>query len=64
MTATTQLNQLPLPQEACADPERLVRGGPTLTTIFLVDGGWEDRNSKYHYKQEAGHHRPASETPF
>ena len=34
----------------CVDPERFLRGGPTLTTFlsicFLVDEG----GSKYHYK--------------
>ena len=36
---------------ACADPESFARGGPTLTTFFLVD------------EIKAGHHQPASETP-
>ena len=30
-----------------ADPEKNVRGGQTLTALFLVDEGWE----KYHYKR-------------
>ena len=30
---------------ACADPENFVRGGPTLTTLFLADEGWVDPNS-------------------
>ena len=29
----------------CADPERYVRGGPTLTLTFLVDEGREDQNT-------------------
>ena len=29
----------------CADPESFVRGGPTLTTIFLIDEGREDPNT-------------------
>ena len=32
----------------CADPESFARGGPTLTTFFLVDEGREDQ---YHYKR-------------
>ena len=26
----------------CGDPESFVKGGPTLTTLFLVDKGRED----------------------
>ena len=33
------------PNKACADPESYVRGGPTLTTVFLVDEGREDQNT-------------------
>ena len=47
--------------ELCADPERFVRWGPTLTTffsLFLVDEGREDPNEK------AGHYLPARETPY
>ena len=40
---------------ACANPESFVRGGPTWQSFFLVYEGREDT---------AGHHRPASETPF
>ena len=29
------------------DPERFFRGGPTLATCFLVDGGREDPNTNY-----------------
>ena len=29
----------------CADPESFARGGPTLTTVFLVDNGREDPNT-------------------
>ena len=47
----------------CTDPERFDRGGPTLTTffvvVFLVDEGREDPNTT-----KVGHHRPASETSF
>ena len=44
-----------------ADSESYVRGGPTLPffSFFLVDEGREGQNTTY-----AGHHRPASETPF
>ena len=28
-----------------ADPEQFVRGGPTLTGVFLGDGGKEDPNT-------------------
>ena len=34
-----------LPLAACTDPESFVRGGPTFTTIFLVDEGKEDPNT-------------------
>ena len=40
---------------ACADPER----GPTLTTFFLLMMGERIQTPLY-----AGHHWPASETPF
>ena len=33
----------------CADPESFVRGGPALTTFFLVYEG--SGGSKYHYKR-------------
>ena len=45
----------------CADQESVARGGPTLTTFFFfffLDEGKDYPNSK------AGHHWPASETPF
>ena len=42
---------------SCTDPERFVRGGPTLTMVFLVD-------ERIKIPLSAGHHRPASETPF
>ena len=42
---------------SCTNPERFVRGGPTLTKVFLVD-------ERIKIPQSAGHHRPASETPF
>ena len=42
---------------SCTDPERFVRGGPTLTKVFLVD-------ERIKIPLSAGHHRPASETPF
>ena len=42
-----------------ADPEKIVREGPTLTTFFLADEGREDQNITI-----SSHHRPASETPF
>ena len=29
----------------CADPERFVRGGPTLTMFFLADEGRDDQNT-------------------
>ena len=29
----------------CADPESFVRGGPTLTTFFLVGEGRDDPNT-------------------
>ena len=29
----------------CADSESFVRGGPTLTMLFLVDEGWDDPNT-------------------
>ena len=41
-----------------SDPESLVRGGPTLTSVFR-----RKRRSKQ-IPLKAGHHRPASETPF
>ena len=28
-----------------ADPDSIVRGGPTLTTCFLIDGGRGDSNT-------------------
>ena len=31
--------------QPCADPESYVRGGPTLTLIFVVDEGSEDQNT-------------------
>ena len=45
---------------ACSDPESFVRGGPTLTTLFLVDDG----RTEDPYKIKAGHHRLTIETPF
>ena len=42
---------------SCTDPERFVRGGPTLTKVFLVD-------ERIKIPPSAGHHQPASETPF
>ena len=36
--------------ESCAGPESFVRGGPTLTTFFLlVDEARVDPNSMFHY---------------
>ena len=32
-------------ERSCADPESFVRGGPTLTPLFLLVG------SKFHYKR-------------
>ena len=47
---------------SCADPDSFARCGPTLTTFFfvffLVDEG------RIQIPLSAGHHRPASETPF
>ena len=34
----------------CADPESFVRGGATVTVVFLIDGGGGLVGSKYHYK--------------
>ena len=34
---------------ACADPENIARGGPTLTTYFLFLR--EEDTNKYNYKQ-------------
>ena len=31
-------------QESSADPQSFVKGGPTLTRVFLVDQGKEDQN--------------------
>ena len=45
----------------CADPESFARGGPTVTT-FLLFSFYEGKRIKIALK--AGHHRPASETPF
>ena len=39
-------------QFACADPKSFIRGGPTLTTFFLVEGIMP---------LKVGHHRPASD---
>ena len=44
-------------QHACADTESFANGGPTLT-FFCVRGG------RIQMALKAGHHRPASETPF
>ena len=33
------------PKDTCADPESIVRGGPTLTRFFLIDEGREDPNT-------------------
>ena len=45
---------------SCADPDIIVRGGPTLTTFFfsLLRGG------RIKIPLLAVHHRSASETPF
>ena len=45
--------------KTCPDPESFVRGSPTLTAFFfgLMSGGNQ-------IPLLAGHHRPASETPF
>ena len=43
----------------CADPESFVRGwGGATVTFFVVDEG------RIQIALSAGHHRPASETPF
>ena len=44
---------------ACADPESFVRGGPTLTTFFLVDEEREDPNAII-----SGPSSASSKTPF
>ena len=47
---------------ACADPENFVRGGPTLTTyLFFLK---LMRGEMIQIPLKAGHHQPASETPF
>ena len=49
---------------ACADPESFVRG-PILTLLFFfVGGGVVDERREDLNTTKAGHHRPASETPF
>ena len=45
--------------KACADPESFARGGPTLTTFFLLM-----RGGRIQISLKAGRHRPTSETPF
>ena len=46
-----KLNKHPPPTDdhrflfTCADPESFARGGPTLTTLFLVDDGRENSNT-------------------
>ena len=52
--------------DAYADPESVVRGGPTLTFFFFGGGGGvgEMRGEKIQVPLYAGHHRPASETPL
>ena len=47
---------------ACADPEKFVRGGPTLTTFFFFFKLM--RGDMIQIPLKADHHRPASETPF
>ena len=42
-----------------ADPECFVRGGTTLTTFYLLM-----REGAIEIPLQAGHHRPARETPF
>ena len=49
---------------ACADPESFVRGGPTLTTFFSFFFFSLIRGGRIQIPLLAGHHRPASETPF
>ena len=44
---------------ARADVESFVRGGPTLTMFFLVDGEREDPNTT-----KVVHHLRVNETPF
>ena len=46
-----------------ADPERFVRGGPTLTTFFFVFLVLM-RREMIQIPLLAGQKRPASETPF
>ena len=41
------------------DPESFARGGQTLATFFFFDGG-----ERIQIPLKAGHHLPASETPF
>ena len=43
---------------SCADAENFVRGGSTFTVLFMMRGG------RIKIPLIAGHHRPASETPF
>ena len=45
---------------ACADPENVVRGGPTLRGLFFS----LSRGGRIKIPLLAGHHQPASETPF
>ena len=45
--------------KASADPESFVRGGPTLTTFFLVDVGREDPSTTIRGSSTA-----PSETPL
>ena len=47
------------PFKACADPESFVRRGPTF--FFLIRG---EKTQRLEIPLKAGHHRPASETPF
>ena len=51
---------------SCADPESFARGGPTLRTFFFSFSFFFFlmRGKKIQITLKAGHHRPASETPF
>ena len=50
----------------CADPESFFRGGPTLTSFFFAFffSFFFKFLEGLQIPLKAGHHRPASETPF
>ena len=48
---------------ACADPKSIFRGGPTLSTFFVVFLK-SIRGEGILILLKVGHHRPVSETPF